>query len=171
MGGVEGRALRAGDSLPIGVMRQSALMKAPGRLSPPPADGAVVRVLPGPHRDRFDRAAFDTLAASRFALAGESNRMGYRLAGPPIVSLALPELLSDATPMGSIQVLPSGQLILLMADRQTTGGYPRIATVIAADLPLTGQLAPGDWIGFAPCTRADAQAALRLREAELESGS
>ena len=59
------------------------------------------------------------------------------------------DILSDATPIGAIQVPASGQPILLMADRQTTGGYPKIATVITADLPLAGQLAPGDWIEFA----------------------
>ena len=63
---------------------------------------------------------------------------------------------------------PSGQPILLMADRQTTGGYPKIATVITADLPLAGQLAPGDWIEFTPCSVVEAVAALRIREASLQ---
>ena len=74
--------------------------------------------------------------------------MGYRLGGPSLHVRRWADMLSDATPMGSIQVTGSGQPILLMADRQTTGGYPRIATVISADLPLAGQLAPGDWIEF-----------------------
>ena len=72
------------------------------------------------------------------------------------------DILSDATPIGSVQVPASGQPILLMADRQTTGGYPKIATVITADLPLAGQLAPGDWIQFTAISRAaavDAEAA------------
>ena len=77
------------------------------------------------------------------------------------------DILSDATPLGSLQVPRSGQPILLMADRQTTGGYPKIATVIAADLPLAGQLAPGDWIRFVPCTRADALDALNRLERRL----
>ena len=70
--------------------------------------------------------------------------------------------------MGSIQVTGSGQPILLMADRQTTGGYPRIATVISADLPLAGQLAPGDWIEFSACSRHEALDALRELELSLE---
>ncbi len=77
------------------------------------------------------------------------------------------DILSDATPIGSLQVPASGQPILLMADRQTTGGYPKIGVVIGADLPLAGQLAPGDWIEFAPCTREAAVDALRLRHRTL----
>jgi allophanate hydrolase subunit 2 len=78
------------------------------------------------------------------------------------------DILSDATPVGSIQVPASGQPILLMADRQTTGGYPKIATVISADLPLAGQLAPGDWIEFQLCTRDVAVDALRTLRSALE---
>jgi antagonist of KipI len=74
-------------------------------------------------------------------------------------------MISDATFVGAIQVPASGEPILLMSDRQTTGGYPQMATVIAADLPLAGQLAPGDWVEFARCTRTEAIAALRDQEA------
>jgi len=76
-------------------------------------------------------------------------------------------MISDATFVGAIQIPASGEPILLMSDRQTTGGYPQIATVITADLPLAGQLAPGDWVEFARCTRAEAIAALRDQEARL----
>ena len=76
-------------------------------------------------------------------------------------------MISDATFVGAIQIPASGQPILLMSDRQTTGGYPQIATVITADLPLAGQLAPGDWVEFARCTRAEAIVALRDQEARL----
>lgn len=69
-------------------------------------------------------------------------------------------MISGATFTGAIQVPPSGEPILLMADRQTTGGYPQIATVITADLALAGQLAPGDWVEFEVCTRSEAMAAL-----------
>ena len=86
-------------------------------------------------------------------LTPSSNRWGYRLEGPRCPSRPNADILSDATPIGSVQVPQSGQPILLMADRQTTGGYPKIATVIGADLPLAGQLAPGDWVSFTPCTR------------------
>lgn len=76
-------------------------------------------------------------------------------------------MISDVTFMGALQVPPSGQPILLMADRQTTGGYPQIVTVITADLPAAGQLAPGDWVEFELCTRADALAALIAQEGRL----
>jgi antagonist of KipI len=104
---------------------------------------------------------------SRFTLTPHSNRMGYRLEGPFLHHLKSADILSDATPIGSVQVPASGQPIVLMADRQTTGGYPKIATVITADLPLAGQLAPGDWIEFVECTRGDALDALRRQEAAL----
>jgi antagonist of KipI len=94
--------------------------------------------------------------------------MGYRLDGPPLEHADGADVLSDATPIGSLQVPASGQPILLMADRQTTGGYPRIATVISADIPLAGQLAPGDWIAFAPGDRAEAIDALREQRARVE---
>ena len=76
-------------------------------------------------------------------------------------------MISDVALIGGIQVPPSGELILLLSDRQTTGGYPQMATVITADLPLAGQLAPGDWVEFARCTRVEAIAALRDQEAML----
>ncbi len=98
----------------------------------------------------------------------QSNRMGYRLGGAALPAPSTEGLLPSPTPMGSVQVTPSGQPILLMADRQTTGGYPRIATVIAADLPLAGQLAPGDWIEFVVCSRLAAREALLAREAALQ---
>jgi antagonist of KipI len=90
--------------------------------------------------------------------------MGYRLEGEPLACDRGGDMLSEATPLGSVQVPASGQPILLMADRQTTGGYPKIATVISADTPLAGQLAPGDWIRFAPCTRSEAVEALNRLE-------
>jgi antagonist of KipI len=94
--------------------------------------------------------------------------MGYRLEGPALEHGGKADILSDATPFGSLQVPASGQPILLMADRQTTGGYPRIATVITADLPLAGQLAPGDWVEFSPCGRNAAIDALKRQRARLE---
>jgi antagonist of KipI len=95
--------------------------------------------------------------------------MGYRLEGPPIVHVRGADILSEATAIGSLQVPSSGQPILLMADRQTTGGYTIIATVITADLPLAGQLGPGDSVRFAACSRDEAVAALAERESELRS--
>jgi antagonist of KipI len=170
MGPFGGRALRAGDVLPVGseVDRSGAsLGSAPLRIELP-RGGARLRVMSGPHSATFARSAYDALFNGRFIVTTQSNRMGYRLEGPVLAHAGRADILSDATPIGSIQVPASGQPILLMADRQTTGGYPKIATVITADLPLAGQLGPGDWIEFAPCSRRDAIEALRRQHARLE---
>ena len=170
LGPFGGRALRAGDVLPLG----SDPGGAPGPAGRPmrlPAGGARVRVVMGPHDAMFTATAVETLLTAPFAITTQSNRMGYRLQGPALAHVGSAEILSDATPMGSVQVPGSGQPILLMADRQTTGGYPKIATVIAADLPVVGQLAPGDWIRFIAVTRGAALEALQAREARLSGGS
>jgi antagonist of KipI len=125
----------------------------------------------GPHDSMFTREAVETFFRTRFAITPQSNRMGYRLDGAPLAHSGPADILSDATPMGSLQVPASGQPILLMADRQTTGGYPKIATVITADLPIAGQLVPGDWIEFHACSRADAIDRLHQQEARLGGGS
>jgi allophanate hydrolase subunit 2 len=130
--------------------------------------GAVLRVLPGPQLECFEDGALDVLQRTRFTVSSQSNRMGYRLHGganiPRVPDL---EMISDATVAGAVQVPASGEPILLLADRQTTGGYPQLAAVITADLPLAGQLAPGDWVEFRVCTRAEAIAALVAQEGKL----
>jgi antagonist of KipI len=117
----------------------------------------------------FSKEALLMFQSSRYQVSSESNRMGYRLLGPSIASDKADQLLSDATPMGSIQVPASGKPIILMADGQTAGGYPKIATVITADLPLAGQLMPGDWISFDVCDRETAVTALIAQEQKLLS--
>jgi antagonist of KipI len=165
MGPFGGRVLVAGDVLPVGSLQR------PDRLSPRPLalprGGARIRVMLGPHHGRFTDEALETFCSARYIVTPDSNRMGYRLDGAVLARRDTTDMLSDATPVGSLQVPPSGLPILLMADRQTTGGYPKIATVITADLPLAGQLGPGDWIAFTPCGRAAAIDALRGRMAGL----
>jgi antagonist of KipI len=166
-----GRTLTAGDSLPVGRMPSRAPhLTAPLSL-PLPHGGAKLRAIPGPHDGRFTTEAVNTFFAAAFTVTTKSNRMGYRLDGPALAHAEFGEILSDATPLGSVQVPKSGQPILLMADRQTTGGYPKIATVITADIPLAGQLAPGDWIRFIPCTRTEAIDALQRLEQRLAGRS
>ena len=166
MGPFNGRPLQAGDVLPVGPAPEFTRVSN-GRPLTMPEGGAILRVIRGPHDSRFAAAALEQLFTARFRITPQSNRMGYRLHGPPLVRSDSSDMLSDATPIGSLQVPPSGHPILLMADRQTTGGYPKIGTVITADLPTAGQLAPGDWIEFRECTRADAITALREQEAAL----
>ena len=168
LGGLAGRPLRAGDRLGVGRWAGPRVpCVPPGALCRLPRGGAKIRVLPGPDEDRFGPRAMEVFRQARFTLGPESNRMGYRLRGPSLALAKTGPLLSSATPVGTVQVPPSGQPILLMADRQTTGGYAKIATVISADLPLAGQLAPGDWIAFEVCARREAVAALIALEQAL----
>ncbi len=167
-GGVAGRPVSPGDRLPLGQKGLRPVPRRPVRIdSPVRPGGARVRVLPGPQDDYFAPEAFAALEGSRFRIAPQSNRMGYRLVGARVPRLAGREMISDATFVGAIQIPASGEPILLMADRQTTGGYPQIATVITADLPLAAQLAPGDWIEFQVCSHAVALAALVAQEGKL----
>jgi allophanate hydrolase subunit 2 len=117
--------------------------------------------------DRFTKESLDLLQSAPYVIAQNSDRMGFRLDGPVLAHSRGPEIISDATGLGALQVPSSGQPILLMADRQTTGGYPKIATVITADLPVAAQLAPGDSIRFAACTQREAMAALIAQEQAL----
>ena len=169
MGPFGGRALVAGDVLTIG--EAGHVERRPPQTLSLPHGGTRLRVLLGPHDARFGEEAQRAFASSRYVVTQESNRMGYRLNGAVLAQADATEMLSDATPMGSLQVPPSGLPILLMADRQTTGGYPKIATVITADLPLAGQLAPGDWIEFFPCSRSAAAEALRSRMSALNGAT
>lgn len=166
MGPFGGRPLRAGDVLPIGTASAPLRFSAASPLSVG-AGPPTLRVIEGPHRDRFRDDAWVSLCSVPFRVSPESNRMGYRLDGPALDQVRGADILSEATAMGALQVPASGQPILLMADRQTTGGYTIIATVVTADLPIAGQLAPGDAVRFAPCSREEALAALTQRESEL----
>lgn len=167
LGGFAGRPLTTGDRLPFGPPAPPAPRSRRRIARKIAAGGARLRVLPGPQHDFFGVEAFETLSRSRFTIAPQSNRMGYRLTGARVVRLPGREMISDATFAGAIQVPASGEPILLLADRQTSGGYPQIATVITADLPLAAQLAPGDWIEFQICSRAEALAALIKQEGKL----
>jgi antagonist of KipI len=128
-----------------------------------------MRLIAGPQRDFFPDASLATLTSSHYAVSPQSDRMGYRLIGPKIARNGSTHFISDCTTMGALQVPPDGWPILLMADRQTTGGYPKIAVVISADLPLAAQLAPGDAITFVTCTLVEAQAVLREHRALLNA--
>jgi antagonist of KipI len=171
MGGLEGRALRGGDRLGTGRgegvgcnFHVSAAKIAPDPFTRPlflPAGGARLRVIPG------EPGLFEHLASQRFRVSAQSNRMGYRLEGASIAAAPTGELISRAVATGAVQMPPTGQPILLMADHATTGGYAIAATVIAADLPLAGQLAPGDWIEFESCSLKEADRVLREQEARL----
>jgi antagonist of KipI len=167
MGGLEGRALAAGDCLPIVPSTSAARPRRASGMMLPATGRVRLRLLPGPQADAFPPEAGHTLSTVSFRVSPRSNRMGYRLEGPPLVRYDRPEPISEPLAFGAIQVPAAGEPILLMADRQTAGGYPKIASVIAADLPIAGQLAPGDTIEFSWSSRQEAAAALIARERSL----
>jgi len=171
MGGHLGRPLKAGDVVPLGPARSAVPGAVPGTehpMMPGTLPGteypARVRVLAGPQADSFAEGALDVLQSAPYVVGQQSDRMGFRLDGPVLRHAAAAETISDATPLGVLQVPSSGQPILLMADRQTAGGYPKIATVITADLAVAGQLGPGDRLQFVVCSRREAMAALIVQE-------
>jgi antagonist of KipI len=167
LGGVEGRAVAPGDRLPIGSMAVEWPVRTASGLPLPNNRFARLRVMRGPQDDWFAEAAFKTLFNAEFLVSSRSNRMGFRLEGPGLARSRAGEPISEPVAMGAIQVPGSGEPIMLMADRQTAGGYPKIGHVITADLPLAGQLAPGDRVGFVECNRKDAMAALLNLERQL----
>lgn len=167
LGGHEGRAVRRGDVLPLGAP-VGGHRATEARIATPPhlgADGeTVLRVIPGPD------AAPDAFWQTAFTVSPRSDRMGYRLDGPALDVAG--DHLSSAVAMGTVQATPSGTCVLLMADRATSGGYARVATVITADLPRAGQAAPGDRVRFVPATAGEAVAALAWMRAQLpETGA
>src|SRR5260221_10649028 len=111
----------------------------------------LLHVVDGQHAESFDAANRRAFLETEWRIAPESNRMGFRLVGPALVRAETDEILSGPTCLGSVQVPASGAPIALMADHQTTGGYPRIAEIASADVPRLAQLAPGGRLRFARC--------------------
>ncbi len=122
-----------------------------------PADRKVIRVVPGREFNWFNGRSIVDFLSTSYTIGLKTNRMGYQLEGATITRLREDELLSTAVTPGTIQVTGNGSMILLMADCQTTGGYPRIAQIAAADLPLCAQMKPGDSISFKEITIAEAE--------------
>lgn len=168
LGGLDGRRLQAGDRLPVGVsstvVENLRSVASPSWLSETPA----LRVLHGPDDSSVAYEHFARLCDARYRLASASDRTGYRL----MADRPLPEvdamLVSQPVVTGAIQLPPGGSPLLLMADRQTTGGYAIVAVVAAADLPLAGQLGPGDSCRFVPCEWEQARLAAMDRRRALD---
>lgn len=163
-GGLQGRALRRGDLLPLGEARP--LVGRRGLRSP--LRPARLRVLIGPEFDELDAASRRAFWQAEWRAAPQSDRMGLRLAGPPLRRGGA-ELLSHAVLPGLIQLPPGGQPIVLGVDAQTTGGYPRLAQLIAADLWCLAQLRPGEALGFARVELDEARALLAAQQRELRA--
>jgi len=165
MGGINGRALKSGDLVPLGdALAATKPHRTAEAIVALPEGHARVRVLPGPQLEYFSSDALTTLQSAPYTITQQSDRMAFRLDGPRLTHARGADIISDATPLGALQVPASGQPILLMADRQTTGGYAKIATVISADLAIAGQLGPGDTIAFTVCAPGEAMAALIAQE-------
>lgn len=154
-GGHHGRALQAGDRLPQGTAIQLAHRLGVRQRPWQP----LLRAIPGPEYHAFDAASRLAFWQQAWTVSPRSNRMGYRLQGEPLQRKHGGELLSHGVLPGVVQLPPSGQPIVLLADAQTTGGYPRIASVIEADLWLLAQARPGSRLQFVECDIASARAA------------
>ncbi|MGR3812374.1 5-oxoprolinase subunit C family protein [Jiulongibacter sp. NS-SX5] len=107
-----------------------------------------IRIIAGAEIDTLDKESRNKIFGQRFIVSGHSDRMGYRLEGDCINSQGNSDLISSAVAFGTIQLLPDGKLVILMADQQTTGGYPKIGNVISTDLPILAQLSVGQHITF-----------------------
>jgi biotin-dependent carboxylase-like uncharacterized protein len=158
-----GSLLREGMSLSVGSTNPNVIELA---VLPAPSfeNEGSIRIIPGPQREAFTGAAFASLIGSTYTVTNEADRMGLRLAGPALAHVAGADIVSDAVTPGAIQVPGDGRPIVLLADCQSVGGYAKIATVIAADLPRLGRLLPGNTLRFAPVNVEQALAALRADE-------
>ena len=188
-GGLDGRALRAGDRVPLGddaaaiaAERWSRIARraieaaglrtvrwsAPS-LTLPGAGPVTIHAMPGQHHASFDEASRTAFFAATWRVGADSNRMGYRLSGAQLARSQPADILSGPTCLGTVQVPASGSPIVLMADHQTTGGYPKVAEVAGADVPRLAQLGPGGQLRFVRCTLEQALELRRVARARLSS--
>ena len=171
-GGYEGRALLEGDILPAGRPQLGAVVRQDepdSGFAPYYGSEHEVRVVLGPQHDAFTDEGKFTLLNSLFTVSPQSDRVGYRLTGPTIEHSGSSDIVSDGAPKGAVQVPGDGQPIVLMADRGVTGGYPKIATVISADLPLIAQARPDDTVRFIAVTVEEAEEVRWEQEAVLHA--
>jgi antagonist of KipI len=169
-GGYEGRTLKHGDALPLGAPRShspTAGCHCAADLLPRYEMG-IVHVTRGTHSNLFDEAVWHTFTDSEYKISAASDRTGYRLEGPALNN-PVATLPSEAGCPGSIQVPGDGFPIALMADAPTVGGYPKIAVVAEADLPILAQRSPGETIRFELITIEQSQRALRRRASDLHT--
>ncbi len=161
LGGVEGRALRREDTLRLFPAAAPPVRRVPPTAVPEMETEPTIRVVLGPQADRFTEEGIHTLLTGRYEMLPQSDRMGARLRGPRIAHTRGHDIISDGIALGSLQVPGDGQPIALLADRQSTGGYTKIATVCSLDVGRLGQVKPGQRVRFAALTLADAHRALR----------
>lgn len=169
--GIGPKPLAAGDSLAVvevGVAPQTPLaLPAPWLLARP----GPIRVMPGPQQDYFPPEALAAFLSAEWRVGARSDRMAYALEGPRLSHSKGHDIVSDGAAMGAVQVPGSGAPFVLMADRQPTGGYPKIATVISADLGRMAQLRPGEGLRFTAVTWEEAVAARAALQKEMAAGA
>lgn len=168
VGGFEGRKLAKGDLLPLeNKIIPDSGSYLPLKFNPEYKNEAKIRVVLGPQDDYFSREAIETFFNSKYKITSEADRMGYRLDGPKINHLDGADIISDGIVFGSIQVPGHGSPIIMMADRQTTGGYTKIGTVISPDLNKLAQMKPGDKMKFEEVNIEKAQKIYRDYEKKM----
>ena len=164
-GGYGGRALKAGDVLKLGKPKLSFDRVKKRRTKGIETEKIIeVRAVPGPQQEYFTEAGEKAFYSGTYTITDQSDRMGYRLKGPLVESKSGTDIISDAIPLGAVQIPPSGQPIVLLADRQTTGGYAKIAVVCSFDIPKLVQGSPGDKVRFLKTDVKTAQKLYRKQE-------
>ena len=167
VGGFEGRKLHAGDILPVG---KSADLRDISSRSVKPAEimkNVTLRAMAGPQDDMFPAVELDKFFSSEYVVTPASDRMGLRLDGPALTAVNGTDIISDGIACGSVQIPRDGKPIILGADRQTTGGYAKPATVLSVDMSLAGQLTPGCTVRFQRVTAEEAEAAVKARNRSM----
>ena len=167
-----GRALKQGDKLKLGY---AILTGKEGKVLPEPlipqySNESEIRVVLGPQVEHFTEKGIETFLSSTYEVTPNSDRMGYRLEGPEIEhSEKGADIITDAIPLGAVQVPASGKPIIMLADRQTTGGYAKIGVVGRVDVPKVAQTRAGEKLRFKTVTVEEAQELLRRRERRLKA--
>ncbi len=161
IGGLHGQPLAAGDVLPCATVRSRRRLQLPEREQPRYHNHLTVRVIPGAQHRLFSRLEKRRFFGAPYTVSEHSDRMGYRLEGAP-VDCNIPGIVSEGICQGAIQIPPDGNPIVLLNDRQTIGGYPKIGVALSLDSARLAQLTPGATVHFAPITRATALRALDL---------
>ncbi len=173
LGGYRGRPLERGDLLSVGVPPVEP-HRLEGRavrpeMIPDYGDGVEVRVILGPQDDCFTREGIATFLQGPYEMTHQSDRMGARLRGPVIAHTRGHDIISDGVPLGGVQVAGDGQPIVLLVDRQSTGGYTKIATVCSFDVGRVGQVRPGQRLRFRQIGVGEAHALLRAEQVRLDA--
>ncbi|UGB33458.1 biotin-dependent carboxyltransferase family protein [Metabacillus sp. B2-18] len=182
IGGYQGRAIQEGDMLETNSISEGVKLKNMQSTSSfltanwsvrwneflPFAKNPNIRVLPGAQFEHFTQQSKQQFFTQSFRVSPQSDRMGYRLSGPAIELEKKMEMLSEAVAHGTIQIPPDGNPIILLADRQTTGGYPKIGQVATVDLPVVAQVMPGQSISFTEITLEEAERLYLEREKSLK---